>query len=143
MAEVYINDAFGVSHRAHASVEGISKHFDMQHKAAGFLMAKEIKFFHHIVHNPKRPFVSIVGGSKVFQKLLNHQQDIKMAPGAVCDDTLQMAKDLQAGEILLLENMRFELGETKNDPVLCEKLASMAEIYINAAFGVSHRALLS
>ncbi|WP_428025224.1 phosphoglycerate kinase [Arcobacter sp.] len=69
MADVYINDAFGVSHRAHASVEGITKHFDMQHKAAGFLLAKEIKFFHHIVHNPKRPFVSIVGGSKVSGKL--------------------------------------------------------------------------
>ena len=67
MADVYINDAFGVSHRAHASVEGIAKYFDMQHKAAGFLMAKEIKFFHHIVHNPKRPFVSIVGGSKVWK----------------------------------------------------------------------------
>jgi phosphoglycerate kinase len=69
MAEVYINDAFGVSHRAHSSVEGIAKYFNMEHKAAGFLMAKEIKFFHHIVHNPKRPFVSIVGGSKVSGKL--------------------------------------------------------------------------
>lgn len=69
MADVYINDAFGVSHRAHSSVEGIAKYFDMQHKAAGFLMAKEIKFFHHIVHNPKRPFVSIVGGSKISGKL--------------------------------------------------------------------------
>lgn len=69
MADIYINDAFGVSHRAHSSVEGIAKHFDLNHKAAGFLLAKEIKFFHHIVHNPKRPFVSIVGGSKVSGKL--------------------------------------------------------------------------
>ncbi len=69
MAEVYINDAFGVSHRAHSSVEGISKYFDIEHKAAGFLLAKEIEFFHHIVHNPQRPFVSIVGGSKVSGKL--------------------------------------------------------------------------
>jgi phosphoglycerate kinase len=69
MADVYINDAFGVSHRAHASVEGITKYFNMDCKAAGFLLAKEIQFFHHIVHNPKRPFVSIVGGSKVSGKL--------------------------------------------------------------------------
>ncbi len=69
MADVYINDAFGVSHRAHASVEGITKYFDKDSKAAGFLLAKEIKFFHHIVHEPKRPFVSIVGGSKVSGKL--------------------------------------------------------------------------
>jgi len=69
MADVFVNDAFGVSHRAHASVEGIAKHFDINSKAAGFLLAKEIKFFHHIVHEPKRPFVSIVGGSKVSGKL--------------------------------------------------------------------------
>ncbi len=69
MADVYINDAFGVSHRAHASVEAITKYFEMNQKAAGFLLAKEIKFFHHIVHNPKRPFVSVVGGSKVSGKL--------------------------------------------------------------------------
>lgn len=69
MADVFVNDAFGVSHRAHASVEGIAQHFDIDSKAAGFLLAKEIKFFHHIVHEPKRPFVSIVGGSKVSGKL--------------------------------------------------------------------------
>jgi len=69
MADVFINDAFGVSHRAHASVEGIAKYFDSEHKAAGFLLAKEIKFFYHIIEEPKRPFVSIVGGSKVSGKL--------------------------------------------------------------------------
>ncbi|RXJ67912.1 phosphoglycerate kinase [Halarcobacter ebronensis] len=69
MADIYINDAFGVSHRAHASVEAITEFFDIKHKAAGFLLAKEIKFFHNIVQNPKRPFVSIVGGSKVSGKL--------------------------------------------------------------------------
>lgn len=69
MADIYINDAFGVSHRAHASVEGIAQHFDIDHKAAGFLLAKEIKFFYHIIEEPKRPFVSIVGGSKVSGKL--------------------------------------------------------------------------
>ncbi len=69
MADFYINDAFGVSHRAHASVEGIAQHFDSEHKAAGFLLAKEIEFFYHIIEEPKRPFVSIVGGSKVSGKL--------------------------------------------------------------------------
>ena len=69
MADIYVNDAFGVSHRAHASVEGITDFFDIKSKAAGFLLAKEIKFFHHIVNEPKRPFVSIVGGSKVSGKL--------------------------------------------------------------------------
>ncbi len=69
MADIFINDAFGVSHRAHASIEGIAHHFDTSSKAAGFLLAREIKFFYNMIEEPKRPFVSIVGGSKVSGKL--------------------------------------------------------------------------
>ena len=69
MADFYINDAFGVSHRAHASVEGITKFFDDQHKAAGFLLLKEIEFFDTLLESPVRPFAAIVGGSKVSGKL--------------------------------------------------------------------------
>lgn len=69
MADFYINDAFGVSHRAHASVEGITKFFDDKHKAAGFLLQKEIKFFSNLMKRPTRPFAAIIGGSKVSGKL--------------------------------------------------------------------------
>lgn len=69
MAEFYINDAFGVSHRAHSSVHGITKYFDNEHKAAGFLLEKEINFFGKLINNPVRPFAAIVGGSKVSGKL--------------------------------------------------------------------------
>ena len=69
MADVYINDAFGVSHRAHASVEGITKYFNTTNMAAGFLLEKEIKFFDSVISNPVRPFAAIVGGSKVSGKL--------------------------------------------------------------------------
>jgi phosphoglycerate kinase len=69
MAAFYINDAFGVSHRAHASVEGITRYFDNEHKAAGFLLQKEIEFLGKIIQNPVRPFAAIVGGSKVSGKL--------------------------------------------------------------------------
>lgn len=69
MAEFYINDAFGVSHRAHASVEGITHHFDDEHMAAGFLLQKEIQFFGKLLKQPVRPFAAIVGGSKVSGKL--------------------------------------------------------------------------
>jgi len=69
MADVYINDAFGVSHRAHSSVEGITHYFDTNHKAAGFLLQKEIKFFGALIKRPVRPFISVVGGSKVSGKL--------------------------------------------------------------------------
>ncbi|MCW8895786.1 MAG: phosphoglycerate kinase [Sulfurimonas sp.] len=69
MADFYINDAFGVSHRAHASVEGITHYFDDNHKAAGFLLQKEIQFFGKLIQEPVRPFAAIVGGSKVSGKL--------------------------------------------------------------------------
>ena len=67
--DFYINDAFGVSHRAHASVEAITKFYDATHKAAGFLLLKEINFFYKLLQNPVRPFVAVVGGSKVSGKL--------------------------------------------------------------------------
>ena len=69
MADIYINDAFGVSHRAHASVEGITHFFDENSKAAGFLLQKEIQFFATLMKKPARPFVAIVGGCKVSGKL--------------------------------------------------------------------------
>ena len=67
--EFYINDAFGVSHRAHASVEAITKYYDIDHKAAGFLLLKEIKYLYKLLQNPTRPFLAIIGGSKVSSKL--------------------------------------------------------------------------
>jgi phosphoglycerate kinase len=69
MAEIYINDAFGVCHRAHASVEAITKFFDESHSAAGFLLQKEIEFSKNLLKRPTRPFVAVVGGSKVSGKL--------------------------------------------------------------------------
>ena len=69
MADFYVNDAFGVSHRAHASVEGITKFFDDEHKSAGFLLEREMTFFGKLINEPVRPFAAIVGGSKVSGKL--------------------------------------------------------------------------
>ena len=68
-AEIYINDAFGACHRKHASIYAITQFFDAEHKAAGFLMAKEVNFFSKVLENPVRPFVAVVGGSKVSGKL--------------------------------------------------------------------------
>ena len=69
MADIYINDAFGACHRAHASIDAMPKNFDNAHKAAGFLLAKEVNFFEKTLKNPIRPFVAVVGGSKVSGKL--------------------------------------------------------------------------
>jgi len=69
MADIYINDAFGACHRAHASIDAMPKVFDNKNKAAGFLLAKEVNFFDKTLENPIRPFVAVVGGSKVSGKL--------------------------------------------------------------------------
>ncbi|MFT7879938.1 MAG: phosphoglycerate kinase [Sulfurimonas sp.] len=68
-ADFYVNDAFGACHRKHASIHAITQFFDKDHKAAGFLMEKEVNFFHKVIENPVRPFVAVVGGSKVSGKL--------------------------------------------------------------------------
>ena len=67
LADVYINDAFAVAHRAHASVVGIPRF--IEEAAAGFLLQKEMDYFHRSVGNPMRPLVAIVGGAKVSSKL--------------------------------------------------------------------------
>ncbi len=68
-ADVYINDAFGACHRKHASIYAIASYFDKEHKAAGFLLSKEVNFFSKVLEDPVRPFVAVVGGSKVSGKL--------------------------------------------------------------------------
>jgi len=67
LADVYINDAFGAAHRAHASIVGITKHVKVS--AAGYLLKKEIEYLEGAVANPMRPFVAILGGAKVSGKI--------------------------------------------------------------------------
>ncbi len=68
-ADFYINDAFGACHRKHASIYAITNYFDKEHRASGFLMSKEVNFFGKVINTPSRPFVAVVGGSKVSGKL--------------------------------------------------------------------------
>jgi phosphoglycerate kinase len=65
---------------------------------------------------------------------------VELAPAVVGEEVGQMASSLVPGEILLLENVRFERGETRNDPELAHALAALAEVYVNDAFGTAHRA---
>ena len=66
LGDVYVNDAFGSAHRAHASTEGVAHHLPA---VAGFLMEKEIRFLGGVLENPKKPFVAIIGGAKVSSKI--------------------------------------------------------------------------
>ena len=64
---IYVNDAFGTAHRAHSSTEGVAHHVD--EAVAGFLMENEIKFLSGTLENPEKPFVAILGGAKVSDKI--------------------------------------------------------------------------
>jgi phosphoglycerate kinase len=66
LGDVYVNDAFGTAHRAHASTEGVSHYLPSY---AGFLIEKEVKFMAPLLSNPEKPFVAIIGGSKVSSKI--------------------------------------------------------------------------
>jgi len=65
-ADVYVNDAFGTAHRAHASTEGITHHLPA---VAGFLMEKEINFLGKLLYNPEQPYIALIGGAKVSTKI--------------------------------------------------------------------------
>ncbi len=115
MAEIYVNDAFGAAHRAHASTAGVAKYIPA---VCGFLMEKEITIMGQALSNPKRPFIAILGGSKVADKIgvitnLLDKVDTFMIGGgmaytfmnalgysignSICEtDKLELAKDLVA-----------------------------------------------
>jgi phosphoglycerate kinase len=100
LAEIYVNDAFGSSHRAHASVVGMVRHFD--HKGIGFLMHKEIDALSRLREDPERPFVAILGGAKVSDKIslirgLLPKVDA-LAIGGAMAYTLQLAQDVPVGK---------------------------------------------
>jgi phosphoglycerate kinase len=139
LADVYVNDAFGSAHRAHASTEGIVHH--VKEVAAGLLMAKEVEYLGRVLEQPERPFVAVLGGAKVSDKLevienLIPRVDALLIGGAMAytffkaqgvpvgkslveEDLLDAARDIvrRAGE----RGLRLELP---TDHVVAEKLAA-------------------
>lgn len=107
LAEVYVNDAFGTAHRAHASTYGITKHLKLS--VAGFLMKKEIDYLQKTVANPVRPFVAILGGAKVSGKIgvienLKDKVD-KVIVGGAMAFTFIKAAGLETGNSLVEPEM--------------------------------------
>jgi phosphoglycerate kinase len=107
LADVYVNDAFGSAHRAHASTEGIT-HF-VKEKAAGLLMAKELEYLGRVLEKPERPFVAVLGGAKVSDKLevienLVPRVDALLVGGAMAYTFLK-AMGLPVGRSLVEEDL--------------------------------------
>jgi phosphoglycerate kinase len=100
LGDVYVNDAFGAAHRAHASTVGVTKHVDQS--AAGYLLGKEIRFFSKILSAPEKPFVTILGGAKVSDKIgvisnLMKNVDCFLVGGAMAYTFLK-AQDIEIGD---------------------------------------------
>jgi phosphoglycerate kinase len=86
----------------------------------------------------REPELSLRPVAKHLSTLL--ETSVKMAPAVVGREVAEMADALEPGEVLLLENVRYEPGETTNDPVLAAELAALADVYVDDAFGAAHRA---
>ena len=103
LCDVYVNDAFGAAHRAHASTEGIAKH--VAQAAAGFLMEKELRYLYGALEAPQRPFVVILGGAKVSDKIQVIENLLKSADavliGGAMAYTFFLSRGLSVGKSLV------------------------------------------
>ncbi|GAB6010791.1 phosphoglycerate kinase [Viscerimonas tarda] len=142
-ADVYVNDAFGTAHRAHASTALIADYFDVDHKTFGYLMQKEIAAVEKIMEEPARPFTAIIGGAKVSSKidiienLLSKVDNLIIGGGmaftfikaeggkigsSLCeDDKLDVAKDILAK------------AKAKNVKIIIASDAKIADSFSNDA----------
>lgn len=105
LGEVYVNDAFGTAHRAHASTEGVTRHVP---GVAGFLMEKEINFLGSALEHPRRPFAALIGGAKVSDKIVVLERLISMVDsvliGGGMANTFLKAEGYEIGDSLFEES---------------------------------------
>ena len=154
LGQVYVNDAFGTAHRAHASTVGVARL--LKPAVAGFLMTKELTYLGNLLHSPERPFTAILGGAKisgkidVIQNLLPKVDQLLIGGGMAFtflrargwpvgrslleDDKIEMAKDLLAtskGKIILpvdcMTAESFDLGAGSVGPLVCTAADAIPE----------------
>lgn len=136
---IYVNDAFGTAHRAHSSTEGVS-HF-VKEAVAGFLMQKEIEFLSGTLENPKKPFVAILGGAKVSDKIgvienLLEKVDKILIGGGMAFTFLkaqgfEIGKSICEDDKLEEANNILKKAEEKNIKIVLPKDVHVAKEYSN------------
>jgi len=150
LADIYVNDAFGTAHRAHASTEGVAHYLPA---VSGFLMQKEIDYLSKAITNPDRPYVAILGGAKVADKIpvienLIDKVDVLLIGGGMAYTFLK-AKGYEVGKSLLDESslglvkeqmdkaaakgVRFELPD---DVLAADRLAPDADTRVVSISGI-------
>ena len=122
LGELFVNDAFGTAHRAHASNVGISANIGEGNTAAGFLMEKEIKFIGGVVSNPERPLVAILGGAKVSDKI------------GVIENLLEKADKVLVGGAMMFTFLR-ALGKQTGTSLVEEDKIDLAKELLAKANG--------
>ncbi len=119
LGDVYISDAFGTVHRAHASTEGVARH--IKQSAAGFLVTREMAYFGQVLNNPERPLTAVLGGAKVSDKI------------TVIENLLNLVDNLLIGGGMLFTFLKakgFEIGKSMLDEPgieVARKLMGLAE----------------
>ncbi|MCC6516628.1 MAG: phosphoglycerate kinase [Chitinophagales bacterium] len=108
--DVYINDAFGSAHRAHASTTIVAKHFAKENKCFGYLMAAEVANANKVLHNAAKPFTAILGGAKVSDKIL------------IIENLLNIADNIIIGGGMAYTFFKAQGGEVGNSLVEADKL---------------------
>lgn len=168
LADVYVNDAFGTCHRAHASMATMVPHFG-ENKACGYLLKKEIDFLGGIVYDPKHPFVAILGGAKVSDKIgviesliekcdqiciggamaytLLSAKGVDVASSRVEKDALDIAKNILAkaagSKCELLLPVDHVVSTALDDTTPCEIVDNFAEGQMGLDIGPKTRELYS
>ena len=119
LCDVYVNDAFAVCHRSHASVAAITRH--VKERAAGFLLLNELKYFREAMENPRRPLVAIIGGAKVSSKL-----------GALKNMLGRVNKFIIGGAMAnsFLKSKGYNLGKSRVEDELVEEAGRIMETAI-------------
>lgn len=153
LGDIYINDAFGAAHRAHASTAIVAKYFDDDQKAFGFLMRNEVESASKLLKNPDRPYIAIIGGAKVSDKILLldklvdlvdtliigggmaytllKSQGAEVGNSLVEDDKLEIAKSFL--EKAKAKNVDVLLPE---DSVIADKFDNDSNIKINNSYSI-------